>query len=306
MAISAGSRRSPVDHAKRGCQPPAPSGSGGRGDGDIAELRERFGDAKDDALLAAEVASLAAVHEALASGEYFCTIIEPMQSEGGDRFATERFFRGLRLLTRYHQTFLVFDEVQTGFGLGGPFAWHSKFRLLNQRGQQDYPDAVTFATRAQVGVVMSRFADPEQASAHNASLVRGASTRHGVDEPQRGAPRKLVQPRRADRPRVPASGSAPARVRLRSRSICRPRTARRVPRQRSGAARSPRCGTHGALPASDSFLAREVDLLSSPCGARYRGSTRTRAKPPEWEDAGHAGDRTPAAHSYRLVPHQRR
>ncbi|MEZ4368164.1 MAG: aminotransferase class III-fold pyridoxal phosphate-dependent enzyme [Kofleriaceae bacterium] len=67
----------------------------------------------------------------------------------------------------------MFDEVQVGFGLGGPFAWHSKFRLLNGRGQPDYPDAVTFAKRAQVGVVMSRFEDPEPSSAHGASLVRG-------------------------------------------------------------------------------------------------------------------------------------
>ncbi|HWU91271.1 MAG TPA: aldehyde dehydrogenase family protein, partial [Kofleriaceae bacterium] len=182
-----------------GEEPAAPSGFyAACATGALDELRERFGDAKDDALLAAEVASLAAVHEALSSGEYFCTIIEPMQSEGGDRYATERFFRGLRLLTRYHQTFLVFDEVQVGFGLGGPFAWHSKFRLLNQRGQPDYPDAVTFAKRAQVGVVMSRFADPEPASAHNASLVRGrihadmVSTPHTAERLE-----KLVQPRLA-------------------------------------------------------------------------------------------------------------
>ena len=51
----------------------------------------RFGDAAEDPLLAAEVRALEAVHRALATGEYFCTIVEPMQSEGGDRYATERF-----------------------------------------------------------------------------------------------------------------------------------------------------------------------------------------------------------------------
>ena len=138
------------------------------------------------------------MHDAIKTGEYTCVIIEPMQSEGGDRYATERFFRALRLLTRHHQTFLVFDEVQVGFGLGGPFAWHSKFRLLSPRGQQDYPDAVTFAKRAQVGVVMSRFADPEPASAHNASLVRGrihadmVSMSHNAERIE-----KLVAPRLA-------------------------------------------------------------------------------------------------------------
>src|SRR5439155_16619220 len=163
-----------------------------------AELVQRYGDAKDDPLLAAEVASLAAVDGTLRTGEYVCCIVEPMQSEGGDRYATERFFRALRLLTRHHQTFLVFDEVQVGFGLGGPFAWHSKFRLLSARGQQDYPDAVTVAKRAQVGVVMSRFADPEHASAHGASLVRGrihadmVSTPHNAERIE-----NLVLPRLA-------------------------------------------------------------------------------------------------------------
>jgi RHH-type proline utilization regulon transcriptional repressor/proline dehydrogenase/delta 1-pyrroline-5-carboxylate dehydrogenase len=169
-----------------GEEPSAPSGYyAAAASGAFAELIEKFADDKD-VLLAAELTSLAAVDAALRTGEYFCCTIEPMQSEGGDRYATERFFRALRLLTRHHATFLVFDEVQVGFGLGGPFAWHSKFRLLNQRGQPDYPDAVCFAKRAQVGVVMSRFADPEHASAHNASLIRGRihaemmSTSHGA------------------------------------------------------------------------------------------------------------------------------
>jgi RHH-type proline utilization regulon transcriptional repressor/proline dehydrogenase/delta 1-pyrroline-5-carboxylate dehydrogenase len=159
-----------------GEEPAAPSGYyAAAANGDFTEMLERFGDPKTggDPLLAAELASLSAVDAALRTGEYFCCTVEPMQSEGGDRYATERFFRALRLLTRLHQTWLVFDEVQTGFALGGTFAWHSRFRLLNQRGQPDYPDAVVFAKRAQVGVVMSRFADPEPASAHNASLVRG-------------------------------------------------------------------------------------------------------------------------------------
>jgi 4-aminobutyrate aminotransferase-like enzyme len=178
-------------------EPTAPSGFyAAAANGELDELVERFGDAKEDALLAAEVHSLAAVHAALKTGDYFCCIVEPMQSEGGDRYATERFYRALRLLTRRHQTFLVFDEVQTGFGLGGEFAWHSKFRLLSARGQQDYPDAVTFAKRAQVGVVMSRFADPEPASVHGASLVRGrihaemVSMTHNAERIE-----KLVRPR---------------------------------------------------------------------------------------------------------------
>ncbi|HPH70319.1 MAG TPA: aminotransferase class III-fold pyridoxal phosphate-dependent enzyme, partial [Kofleriaceae bacterium] len=107
-----------------GDEPAAPAGYyAAAANGDLSDLLERFGKAGEDALLKAEVLALAAVHEALATGEYFCCTIEPMQSEGGDRYATERFFRALRLLTRFHQTFLIFDEVQVGFGLGGPFAW---------------------------------------------------------------------------------------------------------------------------------------------------------------------------------------
>jgi RHH-type proline utilization regulon transcriptional repressor/proline dehydrogenase/delta 1-pyrroline-5-carboxylate dehydrogenase len=183
--------------ATPGEEPAAPSGFyAAAAAGDVADLAERFGDPEDDALLAAEVKALVAVHEALRTGHYFACIVEPMQSEGGDRYATERFFRALRLLTRFHDTYLVFDEVQVGFGLGGPFTWHSEFRLHNRRGQPDYPDAVTFAKRAQVGVVMSRFDDPEPSSAHEASLVRGRihaemmSTSHAAARIE-----KLVAPR---------------------------------------------------------------------------------------------------------------
>ncbi len=132
-------------------EPAAPSGYyAAAATGSTAELRERFGERarkKTTALLAAEVASLAAVHDALATGAYFCTIVEPMQSEGGDRYATERFFRALRLLTRHHKTFLVFDEVQVGFGLGGPFAWHSKFRLPARRAASKIIRTALSATR---------------------------------------------------------------------------------------------------------------------------------------------------------------
>ncbi len=155
-------------------EPPAPPGFyAAAGIGDIDTLLREFDAAEEDPLLAAEVRSLAAVSEALATGEYLACVVEPMQSEGGDRYATSRFFRALRLLTRHHDAFLIFDEVQTGFALGGPFAWHTQFRLVNFRGQPDVPDVVTFAKRAQVGVCLSRFEDPEPSPAPPASLLRG-------------------------------------------------------------------------------------------------------------------------------------
>lgn len=134
--------------------------------GDVTAMQAKWGGATD-AFIAAEVASLARVDEHLREGECFCCIVEPMQSEGGDRYGTPRFFRALRALTAHHGIPLIFDEVQTGFGLGTSFFWHTRFRL------ETPPDAVTVAKRAQVGVVVSQYPDPEPTSAHGASLARG-------------------------------------------------------------------------------------------------------------------------------------
>ena len=295
-----------------GDEPAAPSGFyAAAATGDITELRERFGDAKDDALLAAEVASLAAVHDALATGDYFCCIVEPMQSEGGDRYATERFFRALRLLTRFHQTFLVFDEVQVGFGLGGPFAWHSKFRLLSSRGQPDYPDAVTFAKRAQVGVVMSRFADPEPASAHGASLVRGrihadmVSTSHNAERLE-----KLVAPRLAQIARAyphlvhdpRATGYAFA-FDLPSAAMLEAFLAQRFWR---GAVVFGAGTLTARYRLSDSYHVREIDLLFETIRRSLSWlDAHDGVKPPEWENpVVTLRPLTPTPElRYRLVPH---
>jgi len=314
--------------AAPGEEPAAPSGFyAACATGGIADLRERFGDAKDDPLLAAEVASLAAVHEALATGEYFCTIVEPMQSEGGDRFATERFFRGLRLLTRHHQTFLVFDEVQVGFGLGGPFAWHSKFRLMSQRGQPDYPDAVTFAKRAQVGVVMSRFADPEPASAHGASLVRGrihadmVSTTHNAERLE-----KLVAPRLAQLARAyphlvqsPRAAGYAFAFDLPTPALLDAFLGQRFWRGAIVFGAGTRTARYRL---SDSFHAREIELLFEAIRRSLSWlDAHEGKKPPEWEDApapapgaapaaaataataGTAAGEAPPEITYRLVPH---
>jgi RHH-type transcriptional regulator, proline utilization regulon repressor / proline dehydrogenase / delta 1-pyrroline-5-carboxylate dehydrogenase len=296
-----------------GDEPAAPSGYyAAAATGDIAELRERFGAAKDDALLAAEVVALAAVHDALATGAYFCVMIEPMQSEGGDRYATERFFRALRLLTRFHQTFLVFDEVQVGFGLGGPFAWHSKFRLLNQRGQPDFPDAVTFAKRAQVGVVMSRFVDPEPASAHNASLVRGrihadmVSTSHNAERIE-----KLVQPRLAQLARAYPHLVGHARATGYAFAFDLPTPAHHdafIGQRFWRGAVVFGAGTRTArYRLSDSFLAREIDQLFETIRRSLSWLDANEGKKaPEWEDAAPVAVKPAPAMPevrYRLVPH---
>ena len=155
-------------------EPLAPSGFyAAAGRGELEDLIRRFGDKDEDPLLASEIESLSMVHKELQGGEVFVVTVEPMQSEGGDRYGTTRFFRALRLLTRHHGVPLIFDEVQTGFGLGGAFAWHTQFNLVNFKGQPDFPDAVVFAKRAQVGVCMSNWRDEEPTTTQVASVVRG-------------------------------------------------------------------------------------------------------------------------------------
>ncbi len=160
-----------------GDEPPEPAGW--REAAHRGEFDDFMGGA--DALLDAEARSLSAVHELLSSGEFFAVLVEPMQCEGGDRYATARFHRALRLLTRAHDVPLILDEVQTGFGLGGSLAWHHRFGYVDRNVAPDGPDLVTFAKRAQVGVVMSRWPDPEPTLPHGASAIRGRLHLQAID-----------------------------------------------------------------------------------------------------------------------------
>jgi acyl-CoA reductase-like NAD-dependent aldehyde dehydrogenase/4-aminobutyrate aminotransferase-like enzyme/GNAT superfamily N-acetyltransferase len=295
-------------------EPAAPSGFyAACAAADLAELAERFGAAKEDRLLAAEVASLAKVDAALRTGTYFAVIVEPMQSEGGDRYATERFFRALRLLTRHHDVPLVFDEVQVGFGLGGTFAWHERFRLLTQRGQPDHPDAVTFAKRAQVGVVMSRWDDPEPGSVHNASLVRGRlhaemmSTSHAAARIE-----KLVAPRLDAIARAfphlvsfPRACGYAFAFDLPSAAHLDAFIGQRFWRGAIVFAAGTRTARYRL---SDSFLAREIDALFDAVRRSLSWlDAHPGQKPPEWEDIVEPAPVLPAAVpagvSFRQVLH---
>src|SRR5207244_2845598 len=66
-------------------------------------------------------------------------LVEPIQGEGGVRVASARFMRKLRLLTRIYDVPLVFDEVQTGYGMTGRLWAHELFDLPCP------PDIVTWA-----------------------------------------------------------------------------------------------------------------------------------------------------------------
>jgi hypothetical protein len=74
-------------------------------------------------------------------------LVEPIQGEGGVRMASARFMRKLRLLTRIYDIPLIFDEVQTGWGMTGRLWAHELFDLPCP------PDVVTWAKKAQNGVL---------------------------------------------------------------------------------------------------------------------------------------------------------
>ena len=74
-------------------------------------------------------------------------LVEPIQGEGGVRLASARFMRKLRLLTRIYDVPLIFDEVQTGWGMTGRLWAHELFDLPCP------PDVVTWAKKAQNGVL---------------------------------------------------------------------------------------------------------------------------------------------------------
>ncbi len=74
-------------------------------------------------------------------------LVEPIQGEGGVRMTTARFMRRLRLLTKIYDVPLIFDEVQTGWGMTGRMWAHELFDLPSP------PDVVTWAKKAQNGVL---------------------------------------------------------------------------------------------------------------------------------------------------------
>src|SRR4029453_496481 len=74
-------------------------------------------------------------------------LVEPIQGEGGVRVASARFMRKLRLLTRIYDVPLVFDEVQTGWGMTGRLWAHELFDLPCP------PDLVPWAKKAENGVL---------------------------------------------------------------------------------------------------------------------------------------------------------
>ena len=75
------------------------------------------------------------------------TIIEPIQAEGGDKHASDEYFKNLSKLARKYNSIFIIDEVQTGFGTTGKW-WGSDYW---NDGQEDGAsgDVLCYAKKAQ-------------------------------------------------------------------------------------------------------------------------------------------------------------
>jgi len=72
-------------------------------------------------------------------------IIEPVLAEGGDKHASDAYFRQLRLIAKKHGAYFIVDEVQTGVGATGKFWAHEHWGLT----EGEEPDFVTFSKKMQ-------------------------------------------------------------------------------------------------------------------------------------------------------------
>ncbi|WP_394942268.1 acetylornithine transaminase [Psychromicrobium sp. YIM B11713] len=90
---------------------------------------------------------LAALEEALQSGDVAALFLEPIQGEIGVRPLPEGYLREARRLTREAGALLILDEVQTGIGRTGEwFAWPKLSGLTGGIIEpQELPDAITLA-----------------------------------------------------------------------------------------------------------------------------------------------------------------
>lgn len=79
------------------------------------------------------------------AGRVAAVLVEPIQSEGGDRHASPAFFRGVQALCKRAGAAFVLDEVQTGVGISGTLWAHEQLDLPSP------PDMVCFGKKMQMG-----------------------------------------------------------------------------------------------------------------------------------------------------------
>jgi len=96
----------------------------------------------------AEEASLEHAEEVLKRGKVAAIITEPIQGEGGDNHFRPEYLKGLRYLADKYEALLIYDEVQTGFGLTGEW-WC--YQALNKEIEGNLkPDILCFGKKTQV------------------------------------------------------------------------------------------------------------------------------------------------------------
>ena len=76
-----------------------------------------------------------------------CILLEPIQAEGGDNHFRPEFLRALRQIADEQEALLIFDEVQTGFGLTGRMWAHQHWDVR--------PDLLAFGKKTQVCGMMA-------------------------------------------------------------------------------------------------------------------------------------------------------
>ncbi|XP_003385623.1 PREDICTED: 4-aminobutyrate aminotransferase, mitochondrial-like isoform X2 [Amphimedon queenslandica] len=85
------------------------------------------------------------IYQHLHTAPVAAVIVEPIQSEGGDKHGSPYFFKGLQHLCKKYGAALIVDEVQTGGGGTGKMWAHQHWNLL------DPPDIITFAKKMFIG-----------------------------------------------------------------------------------------------------------------------------------------------------------
>ncbi|PIQ29180.1 L-lysine 6-transaminase [bacterium (Candidatus Blackallbacteria) CG17_big_fil_post_rev_8_21_14_2_50_48_46] len=101
-------------------------------------------------VIASEEQALAEIHAAIAQNpdDIAAMIIEPIQSEGGDNHFRPEFLKALRQICDEHEIILIFDEVQTGFGLTGKMWAYEHY-------PEAHPDIVVFGKKFQICGIMA-------------------------------------------------------------------------------------------------------------------------------------------------------
>ncbi len=129
-----------------------------------------------DEVIKLEQRAIAEIKEAIKNNpdDIAVLILEPIQCEGGDNFFRKEFFEELRNITNDNDILLMFDEVQTGFGLTGKF-WAHEYYVK--------PDIVAFGKKAQVcGIMVSdRIDDVKENCFHTSSRINSTWGANLVD-----------------------------------------------------------------------------------------------------------------------------